>query len=205
MSDGAGPLVAPPPRGPRCADRRRPSGRGGFGLAAAPPGAGGADAALSPFPEPLESESFRFNRRWLQSQAERVGDLRSPQFNTGRELNLPPQYLLIHRGGRGQSFVYELVYRGEGEGGRAFFMGLADVAQLAAGHGYDRNREHQKPEREESGSTLGAGGEHAGSKAKNLRIASADAINPSLAAGSRRKRSHRGNGKDASYTHGARP
>ena len=54
-------------------------------------------AYLAPFTEPLRTESFRFNRRWLQSQAERVGDLRSPQFNTGRELNLPPQYLLVHR------------------------------------------------------------------------------------------------------------
>lgn len=52
---------------------------------------------LSPFTEPLRTETFRFNRRWLQSQAERVGDARSPEFNTGRELNLPPQYLLIHR------------------------------------------------------------------------------------------------------------
>jgi predicted unusual protein kinase regulating ubiquinone biosynthesis (AarF/ABC1/UbiB family) len=56
-----------------------------------------AVAYLAPFTEPLRTESFRFNRRWLQRQAERVGDLRSPQFNTGRELNLPPQYLLIHR------------------------------------------------------------------------------------------------------------
>ncbi|MGI9003756.1 MAG: ABC1 kinase family protein [Pseudonocardia sp.] len=54
-------------------------------------------AYLAPFAEPLRTETFRFNRRWLQSQAERVGDLRSPQFSTGRELNLPPQYLLVHR------------------------------------------------------------------------------------------------------------
>ncbi|GAA0900888.1 ABC1 kinase family protein [Pseudonocardia zijingensis] len=52
---------------------------------------------LAPFTEPLRSESFRFNRRWLQRQAERVGDLRRPEFRTGRELNLPPQYLLVHR------------------------------------------------------------------------------------------------------------
>jgi predicted unusual protein kinase regulating ubiquinone biosynthesis (AarF/ABC1/UbiB family) len=52
---------------------------------------------LAPFAEPLRTESFRFNRRWLQRQAERVGDLRRPEFRTGRELNLPPQYLLVHR------------------------------------------------------------------------------------------------------------
>jgi predicted unusual protein kinase regulating ubiquinone biosynthesis (AarF/ABC1/UbiB family) len=54
-------------------------------------------AYLGPFTEPLLTETFHFTRRWLQRQAERVGDLRSPDFRTGRSLNLPPQYLLIHR------------------------------------------------------------------------------------------------------------
>jgi len=56
-----------------------------------------AMAYLAPFAEPLRHEVFRFNRAWLQAQAARVGDLRSPQFETGLELNLPPQYLLVHR------------------------------------------------------------------------------------------------------------
>lgn len=54
-------------------------------------------AYLAPFAEPLRTERFQFSRRWLQTQAERVGDLRSPDFRTGRALNLPPQHLLIHR------------------------------------------------------------------------------------------------------------
>jgi predicted unusual protein kinase regulating ubiquinone biosynthesis (AarF/ABC1/UbiB family) len=52
---------------------------------------------LGPFAEPLRSERFRFSRRWLQRQAERVGDMRGPDFRTGRALNLPPRHLLIHR------------------------------------------------------------------------------------------------------------
>ncbi|GGM42030.1 ABC transporter ATP-binding protein [Longimycelium tulufanense] len=52
---------------------------------------------LAPFVEPLRPERFHFTRRWLQSQAERIGDLQSDDFRTGRSLNLPPQYLLIHR------------------------------------------------------------------------------------------------------------
>jgi DNA primase len=40
------------------------------------------------------------------------------------------EYLLVHRGGRGQSFVYELLYRGEGQDGAAFVMGLVDPEQL---------------------------------------------------------------------------
>jgi predicted unusual protein kinase regulating ubiquinone biosynthesis (AarF/ABC1/UbiB family) len=52
---------------------------------------------LAPFVEPLRTETFKFTRKWLQTQAERIGDLRSQDFRTGRSLNLPPQYLLIHR------------------------------------------------------------------------------------------------------------
>lgn len=59
----------------------------------------GADlvAYLAPLAEPLRTETFHFRRRWLQGLAERMGDLRSPNFDVGRRLNLPPQYLLVHR------------------------------------------------------------------------------------------------------------
>jgi hypothetical protein len=50
------------------------------------------------------------------------------------------EYLLTHRGGRGQSFVYELLYDGRGKEGGRFLLGLIDVARLRARHGYDRNR-----------------------------------------------------------------
>ena len=46
------------------------------------------------------------------------------------------EYLLAHRGGRGQSFVYELVYSGEGESGDSFLSGLIAVDQL----GYDEKK-----------------------------------------------------------------
>jgi len=54
-------------------------------------------AYLAPFAEPLRTERFRFTRRWLRHQAERVGDFRGPEFRTSRALNLPAQHLLIHR------------------------------------------------------------------------------------------------------------
>jgi predicted unusual protein kinase regulating ubiquinone biosynthesis (AarF/ABC1/UbiB family) len=69
----------------------------GFLRAGSPLAAEEAVQYLAPFTEPLRTEFFHFNRRWLQRQAERVGDLRRPEFRTGRELNLPPQYLLVHR------------------------------------------------------------------------------------------------------------
>ena len=52
---------------------------------------------LAPFTEPLAPERFHFTRKWLRRQAWRVGDTRGNDFQTGRSLNLPPQYLLIHR------------------------------------------------------------------------------------------------------------
>lgn len=40
------------------------------------------------------------------------------------------EYLLVHRGSRGQSFVYELIYDGRGEEGRRFLVGLIDAESL---------------------------------------------------------------------------
>jgi predicted unusual protein kinase regulating ubiquinone biosynthesis (AarF/ABC1/UbiB family) len=54
-------------------------------------------AYLAPFVEPLRQKTFHFTRRWMQRQAWRVGDVRGQDFRTGRSLNLPPQYLMLHR------------------------------------------------------------------------------------------------------------
>jgi hypothetical protein len=40
------------------------------------------------------------------------------------------EYVLVHRGGRGQSFVYELLYGGEGVDGKPFALGLIDPDKL---------------------------------------------------------------------------
>lgn len=52
---------------------------------------------LVPIIEPARAESFRFTRRWMREQAARIADPRSPAHQLGRQLNLPPHYLLIHR------------------------------------------------------------------------------------------------------------
>lgn len=52
---------------------------------------------LRPFVEPMRQETFHFTRRWMQKQAERLGDVRGEDFKLTRSLNLPAQYLLIHR------------------------------------------------------------------------------------------------------------
>jgi DNA primase catalytic core len=53
------------------------------------------------------------------------------------------EYVLVHRGGRGQSFVYELLYDGGGRDGKPFLMGLIDVVSLK--QVYDGKKEHEKP------------------------------------------------------------
>jgi len=52
---------------------------------------------LRPLLEPVATDHFHFTRAWMQEQATRVGDPRSEASRLGRQLNLPPAYLLIHR------------------------------------------------------------------------------------------------------------
>ncbi len=54
-------------------------------------------AYLRPMLEPVAAPTFRFTRAWLRTQAVRIADPRSPAAALGRQLNLPPSYLLIHR------------------------------------------------------------------------------------------------------------
>jgi DNA primase len=66
------------------------------------------------------------------------------------------EYLLVHRGERGHSFVYELVYDGEGDGRRRFLPGLIDVEALRS---TGTIRERSGPE----GHRSGPNGERSGS------------------------------------------
>ncbi|WP_236831730.1 AarF/ABC1/UbiB kinase family protein [Blastococcus sp. KM273128] len=52
---------------------------------------------LLPLLEPIATDRFRFTRAWMQEQAMRIGDPRTEANRLGRQLNLPPAYLLIHR------------------------------------------------------------------------------------------------------------
>ncbi len=75
------------------------------------------------------------------------------------------EYVLVHRGGRGQSFVYELLYDGAGRDGKPFLMGLIDVVALK--HAYDEKKEHQKPNLEHPSSPQVAPLEHGRSEPKS--------------------------------------
>jgi predicted unusual protein kinase regulating ubiquinone biosynthesis (AarF/ABC1/UbiB family) len=52
---------------------------------------------IKPMLEPLMSEEFQFTRAWLRAEAARVASPRSAAYQLGRNLNLPPAYMLIHR------------------------------------------------------------------------------------------------------------
>ncbi|MFJ6460498.1 ABC1 kinase family protein [Streptomyces sp. NPDC091387] len=52
---------------------------------------------LRPIIEPALVEEFAFSRSWMRNQAARIADPRSPAHQLGKQLNLPPAYLLIHR------------------------------------------------------------------------------------------------------------
>lgn len=52
---------------------------------------------LSPLVEPARHEVFHFSRTWLRGEFNRMKDPRSEEFVIGFKLNLPPNYLLIHR------------------------------------------------------------------------------------------------------------
>ncbi|WP_069170835.1 ABC1 kinase family protein [Streptomyces griseus] len=52
---------------------------------------------LLPIIEPAQAQEFTFTRSWLRGQAARIADPRSPAHQLGKQMNLPPSYLLIHR------------------------------------------------------------------------------------------------------------
>jgi predicted unusual protein kinase regulating ubiquinone biosynthesis (AarF/ABC1/UbiB family) len=59
--------------------------------------AGEVMSYLGPLVDPLREPSFTFSREWMRRQAARIADPRGEEGRIGRQLNLPPSYLLIHR------------------------------------------------------------------------------------------------------------
>jgi hypothetical protein len=76
-----------------------------------------------------ERSNFLFSRRALRA-ALGWTDFQI-RVHLGRLVEL--EYVLVHRGGRGQSFVYELLYEGQGQDGRPFLIGLVDEELLRRG------------------------------------------------------------------------
>jgi len=82
----------------------------------------------------IERADYRFSRREVR-EVTGWGDTQL-RLHLGRLEEL--EYLLAHRGGRGQSFVYELAFAIEGDGCKPVMAGLIDVEKLG-GYKYDGN------------------------------------------------------------------
>ena len=80
--------------------------------------------------EALPRSEVRFSRREAR-EATAWGDT---QLRVHLERLVAMEYLLVHRGQRGQSFVYELVYDGDGSAA-PYLSGLIDVATMATSRG----------------------------------------------------------------------
>jgi hypothetical protein len=78
----------------------------------------------------MERSDFRFSRRDVR-EFTGWGDT---QLKIHLHRLEEMEYLLVHRGGRGQSFVYELVFARQADSSRPVLPGLIDVSAL---RGYD--------------------------------------------------------------------
>jgi hypothetical protein len=74
----------------------------------------------------IDQSNYRFSRRQLRDYC----NWSLTQVRIHLDRLVEQEYVLVHRGGRGQSFVYELLYNGEGIKGELFLAGLIDVKQL---------------------------------------------------------------------------
>jgi len=74
----------------------------------------------------VEQEDYRFTRRQVCEYTR--WSLTQVRLHLQRLID--HEYVLVHRGQRGQSFVYELLYQGEGKEGKPFLVGLIDINKL---------------------------------------------------------------------------
>jgi predicted unusual protein kinase regulating ubiquinone biosynthesis (AarF/ABC1/UbiB family) len=85
---------------------------------------------FGPLLESIATHEFTFSREWLRTQGVRLGDPRSAEYRTGRQFNLPPTYLLVHRVSAGTTGVLcQLGASGDFRSiAEAYLPGFADPA-----------------------------------------------------------------------------
>jgi DNA primase len=91
----------------------------------------------------IEQRDFRFSRKPVRD----FSSWSETQVRVHMERLVTMEYVLVHRGSRGQSFEYELLYNGEGESGDHFMMGLLDVEQLQDNKHNQKNSDTTKSSR----------------------------------------------------------
>jgi hypothetical protein len=113
---------------------------------------------------------------------------------------LEMEYLLLHRGGRGQSFVYELLYDGRGKDGKPFLMGLIHDAATQKRESETSEWDSQTGEWKRSGTVQEDIGERGGTSAPIGENERRRAAFPKLVFKKLQNAHRDGNGKDASYS-----
>jgi DNA primase catalytic core len=89
----------------------------------------------------IERGSFRFSRRDVRGWIGWSDTALKVHLHRLEEM----EYLLVHRAARGQSYVYEMLYAGEGQDGNRFVMGLLDAAQLTTAYDGERSEQNGHP------------------------------------------------------------
>jgi hypothetical protein len=90
----------------------------------------------------MERTDYRFSRRDVRQHT----GWSDPQVKRHLHKLEELEYLIVHRGGRGQSFVYELYFERPADPRQLFLPGLSDIGKLG-GCEYDKNRDGQKEEK----------------------------------------------------------
>jgi len=144
----------------------------------------------------VQRTDFRFSRR----EAREATGIGNTQLRIHLERLVELEYLLVHRGSRGQSFVYELTYDGRGKDGAPFVAGLIDIEALRAATTTPTSRGKTA---QFAGSSRGQNGPNTvGSRGHENAIEAHECPRcdevPSLAAKTHGSKS---NGQDASYTY----
>jgi DNA primase catalytic core len=81
----------------------------------------------------LARADYRFSRRELRD----FTGLSDTQLRVHLERLIELEYVLVHRGMRGQSFVYELLFDGSADSAAPYLSGLIDVATMISSRGSD--------------------------------------------------------------------
>jgi DNA primase len=136
----------------------------------------------------MDRAQYRFSRREVREYTE----LSDTQLRVHLDRLVQLEYLLVHRGMRGQSFVYELLFDGPAASESPHLSGLIDVTTIAGSRGSDPRFAQ---------STRGGRGPNA-EGVRSLET-SAKPVNPALLDGlpedARERHIPRPNGRDASY------
>jgi DNA primase len=102
----------------------------------------------------LARADFRFSRRDVRERIRWSDTALKVHLHRLEEM----EYVLVHRAKRGQGFVYEMLYGGEGQDGKPFVMGLLDTATLAGGAAtYDEQRSGQNAAQSAPGQAVVSG------------------------------------------------